>query len=185
MEESRDSLVGLRGPAPSPLPLPQQPSSLQIPNTAPVPIPTQTTPISVGTVVTNVSCRDYDQIRKSGVRHVLIDVRPPNQFQMCSLPGAINVPLGQLREDAGTNEDQVQDGDDDDDDDDETTGRKRVFQLSHRGTDPIYCICRRGIASLAATEIMKGWWSDLPLVYNVTGGLTSWTKEVDPSFPSY
>ncbi len=35
----------------------------------------------------------YYSVRNSGSRHVLLDVRDTTQFDMCSLPGALNIPV--------------------------------------------------------------------------------------------
>lgn len=47
----------------------------------------------------------------------------------------------------------------------------------------VYVMCRRGILSAAATNLLleKG----LSQVYNIRGGLTAWHHEVDTGFPLY
>jgi adenylyltransferase/sulfurtransferase len=111
-----------------------------------------------------ISCKEYAQIRKDGIPHVLIDVRVEQQFEMCSLDGAINIPLAQLPEQLD-----------------------RVQELS-MGQTTIYCMCRRGIASAEATKLILKAKEDRPNMHsvkNVTGGLTSWQSTVDTSFPKY
>jgi adenylyltransferase/sulfurtransferase len=60
--------------------------------------------------------------------------------------------------------------------------------LSH-GQLPIYCLCRRGIASATATRIIQKSINDgnaaIHSVYNITGGLQSWVETVDSDFPEY
>jgi adenylyltransferase/sulfurtransferase len=111
--------------------------------------------------------------------HVLLDVRAKKQFELCALPGAINIPLDELPHQFD-----------------------RVQELSNRGEYTIYCLCRRGIASLEATRILRQHAKKnhtaavatstvqddqqrTYLVRNIRGGLNAWRKDVDPSFPKY
>jgi len=108
-----------------------------------------------------ISCIKYNEVRQSNVPHVLLDVRVPRQYEMCSLDGSINLPLGQLQ-----------------------SKLEMVDKLSNNGELSVYCLCRRGIASAAAVKVIqestyKG------KVYNIEGGLTSWVQSVDTDFPQY
>ena len=108
-----------------------------------------------------ISCVKYNEVRQSNQPHVLLDVRVPRQYEMCSLDGSINLPLGLLQ-----------------------SKLDMVDQLSNNGELPVYCLCRRGIASAAAVRVIqestyKG------KVYNIEGGLTSWVQSVDTEFPQY
>jgi adenylyltransferase/sulfurtransferase len=83
---------------------------------------------------------------------------------MCSLQGAINIPLANLPEELG-----------------------RVADLSN-GVNPVYCLCRRGIASAEATRILLEATNSHSGIFspkNIRGGLVAWSNEVDPSFPKY
>lgn len=106
----------------------------------------------------------YQDIRRQNEPHILLDVRVPEQFELCSLPGAVNIRLKDLRERIG-----------------------EVEELSG-GTKVVYCICRRGIASVAATQLLNDMICDHPnikSVVNVRGGLDAWRQKVDKSFPRY
>ena len=121
---------------------------------------------SGGLEVQNVSCVEYDQMRKSGQPHVLLDVRVTQQYEMCSLDGSINIPLEKLEAELD-----------------------KVGRLSHREL-PVYCLCRRGIASYEATRIIQksmenGNHHGIHSVYNIAGGLNSWVRTVDSKFPQY
>lgn len=121
-------------------------------------IPVQSTLLAHQTI----SCADYAIIRDKP--HVLLDVRVRRQFEMCSLHGAINIPLANLPEELG-----------------------RVADLSN-GVNPVYCLCRRGIASSEATRILLEATNSHPGIFsprNIRGGLVAWANEVDPSFPKY
>lgn len=110
------------------------------------------------------SCEEYSILRERGEDHLLVDVRVKEQFDLCSLPGAINIPLDSIPEEL-----------------------ERLSDLSD-GVKPIYCICRRGIASVAATKIIAENAPKYPrisAVKNVTGGYNAWRAKIDKSFPKY
>ncbi len=114
----------------------------------------------------NVSCLQYKDICKNGQPHVLLDVRQARQYEMCSLDGSINIPLDKLE-----------------------AHFNRVGQLS-RSELPVYCICRRGIASAEATRMLQKYIDngndhEIHSVYNISGGLNSWVETVDADFPRY
>lgn len=159
MEDSENSLTSVRGP-----------SVCGIDGDAAPP---------VGTVMPllaperNVSCAEFhDQVREKNVPHVLLDVRVPRQYEMCSLDRSVNLPLEQL----------MDDGDCD--------GELRKIEEMSGGTRPVYCLCRRGIASAEATRIIQEAIEEkrfpgIHSVYNLRGGLNSWVRNVDPNFPQY
>jgi adenylyltransferase/sulfurtransferase len=116
-----------------------------------------------------ISCQGYNTtIRKASKPHILLDVRATQQYEMCSLDGSINIPLDQLQ-----------------------SQLPRIEELSN-GNLPIYCLCRRGIASVEATRILQQYKEDgsssnslIHSVYNIDGGLNEWVKRVDSDFPWY
>lgn len=146
MQDSRNDLAKLRGPSTC-----ERPVAAPLPDTA------------------IISCQDYhDQVRVPQIPHVLLDVRVKQQFEMCHLPGAINIPLQEL-----------------------PTQLDRVQSVSNNGTLPIYCICRRGIASTKATQILldaqqqEQRTDGTRSLQNIRGGLNAWHHQVDQTFPMY
>ncbi|KAL7499990.1 hypothetical protein ACHAWT_010931 [Skeletonema menzelii] len=114
----------------------------------------------------NITCEDYNNLREEGQLHVLLDVRVTRQFEMCALEGSVNLPLEEL-----------------------VSKLDEVEKLSN-GELPIYCLCRRGVASAEAVKILQKAKDDdsakgIHSVYNISGGLNSWVANVDASFPSY
>jgi adenylyltransferase/sulfurtransferase len=112
----------------------------------------------------HISCKEYAMIHKRREPHVLLDVRVPRQFEMCSLEGAVNIPLANLPQELD-----------------------RVAQLS-QGSKPVYCLCRRGIFSVEATRILSQATKSHPDIWspkNILGGLHAWSEQVDSSFPKY
>jgi adenylyltransferase/sulfurtransferase len=112
----------------------------------------------------SIDCIDYERLRQSQEPHILLDVRVKEQYDLCSLPGAINIPLGSVPQ-------RMDD----------------ISSLSN-GTKAVYCICRRGIASAMATKLILDSLQNFPSIHsvkNITGGLDEWRLQVDGSFPTY
>jgi adenylyltransferase and sulfurtransferase len=120
----------------------------------------------------NLTCQEYARIREQP--HVLLDVRVERQFEMCALPGAVNIPLERLPNEMD-----------------------RIAALSG-STKPVFCICRRGIASAEAARIIhkimttqkddagdRQQQTKIHSVRNIEGGLVAWQAQVDPAFPKY
>ena len=152
MEDSRHSLHGARGP--TGIVVDNRNRRRSIPLDVPPQIPGEWT----------VTCSEYDKVRREGLPHILLDVRVEKQFEMCSISGAVNIPLARLPDELA-----------------------QVETLSD-GTRPIYCLCRRGIFSVEAATILQQAQAQYPglhSVRNITGGLAAWHDEVDISFPKY
>ena len=121
-----------------------------------------------------ISCLQYSQLcknSKSLSEHVLLDVRVEEQYNLCYLNEAKNIPFEQLKDRL----DQVE-------------------ELSDKWNKPIYCICRRGVLSAEATKLLNEYWvSEMitkedgtrPVVKNIKGGLEAWRRQVDENFPKY
>mmetsp|Transcript_30288 Transcript_30288/g.61795 ORF Transcript_30288/g.61795 Transcript_30288/m.61795 type:complete len:646 (+) Transcript_30288:117-2054(+) len=114
----------------------------------------------------SISCSEYNKIRENGTPHVLLDVRVPRQYDMCALEGSVNLPLGDLE-----------------------SKLEQVGDLSH-GELPVFCICRRGIASAEATRVIRRAIDEqnqtrIHSVHNISGGLNSWVRTVNSEFPQY
>ncbi|KZT62508.1 hypothetical protein CALCODRAFT_479097 [Calocera cornea HHB12733] len=89
----------------------------------------------------------------------VLDVRSKEEFSICHLPGARNVPLGTLIRDP-------------------------LAQLSP-GKET-YVVCKLGNDSqVAACALRTVLGADADRVKDVVGGLRAWSTEVDPSFPMY
>jgi len=148
IQDSELSLQNTRGPAVSSC-------SIPVPSTA------------ILSKEQRISCQDYNQLRLENKPHVLLDVRIPRQYEMCSLDGSVNIPLEEL-----------------------SSKLDVIEQLSH-GEIPVYCLCRRGVASVEATRILQqskdGNMNDSKIhsVFNIDGGLNEWVKSVDDQFPWY
>ncbi|KAF8184991.1 hypothetical protein K438DRAFT_1907789 [Mycena galopus ATCC 62051] len=89
----------------------------------------------------------------------ILDVRPPAEFSICSLPGSINVPLNEL------------------------VANPDAYILPKRET---YLVCRLGNDSqIAASSLREARKEKDTVVKDVIGGLRAWARHVDPTFPVY
>jgi adenylyltransferase/sulfurtransferase len=92
---------------------------------------------------------------KSGQPVCLLDVREPHELAISSLPGAVNLPLGQL---AG-----------------------RMSELDP--TQEIVIFCKSGIRSARALEILLS--AGFRKVRHLKGGINAWASAIDPRMPVY
>lgn len=97
---------------------------------------------------------------RNEIPHVLIDVRETVQYNICSLPSSINIPLKDLP-------DRMED----------------VKKLLGTPNTPVYVICRLGNDSQHAVNILKKYLKGE--VKDIIGGLYKWSLEVDQEFPIY
>ncbi|EDW37219.1 GL26133 [Drosophila persimilis] len=95
--------------------------------------------------------------------HLLLDVRPPAEFEICQLPRSINVPLSEILDDSYL---------------------KRFAKQLEDKELPIVLLCRRGNDSQIAAQHIK---NRFPAhsIRDLVGGLHAWTGSVDATFPIY
>ena len=85
----------------------------------------------------------------------LVDVRETREWEICRIPGARLIPLGQLPE--------------------------RLSELD--GHKEIVTHCHTGTRSMRALEILRA--AGFSKVRSLQGGIDAWATEVDPSVPRY
>ena len=86
---------------------------------------------------------------------MVLDVREPHEYRICSLPGSVLIPLGDLPE--------------------------RVNELN--SADDIVAHCKSGMRSAKAVDFLKK--TGFRKVKNLKGGILAWSDQVDPSVPKY
>ena len=86
---------------------------------------------------------------------VLIDVREPHEYQICSIPGSKLIPLGEV---AG-----------------------RMNELN--SADEIVVHCKSGMRSAKAVDLLMQ--SGFRKIHNLRGGILAWSDQVDSSVPKY
>lgn len=85
----------------------------------------------------------------------LVDVREPFEWEICAIPGARRIPLGELP--------------------------GRVAELDP--AREIALLCKAGVRSARALRILRD--AGFPKLWNVEGGILEWAREIDPSMPRY
>jgi len=88
-------------------------------------------------------------------RPQLIDVREPWEYQICRIEGSESMPLSRF----GKHLDAID------------------------GARPIVCICHHGTRSLQVAMALEQ--RGCREVYNLTGGVAAWAREVDPAMATY
>jgi adenylyltransferase/sulfurtransferase len=86
---------------------------------------------------------------------IVVDVREPREFEICRIPGAILIPLGQLAQRAGELDPSAD----------------------------IVLQCKSGIRSARATSELQR--LGFTRVRNLSGGILAWIDQVDPTLPKY
>jgi Rhodanese-related sulfurtransferase len=90
-----------------------------------------------------------------GDRFLLIDVREPHEYQICNIPGAKLIPLGELP--------------------------KRLSELD--SAVDIVAHCKSGVRSGKAVDLLRQ--AGFRKVKNMKGGILAWSDKVDPRVPKY
>lgn len=131
----------------------------------------------------NINAVEFSEMLKSK-EIVAVDVRPREQFEMCSLEGTINVPYSEIMASKY----------------DETLKNIVESRLDRTGEltilfNPtnscffflaVYVICRRGNDSQRAVKYWKQLVADDSVkFFSVRGGLHAYSKLVDSAFPVY
>ncbi|MAY73978.1 MAG: sulfurtransferase [Phycisphaerae bacterium] len=88
---------------------------------------------------------------------VLIDVRETDELAVAAIPGAVHIPLGQLK--------------------------TRVHEIDADEDTPIGVLCHHGRRSFQATVYLQQ--EGLSGARSVAGGIELWSQTVDPSIPRY
>ncbi len=86
---------------------------------------------------------------------ILLDVREPHELEISAIPGALNIPLGQIAE--------------------------RMSELD--SAKEMIVFCKRGTRSARAIEILAG--AGFRKMKNLKGGINAWAQEVDKNLPIY
>ncbi|NXR42962.1 MOCS3 sulfurtransferase, partial [Zosterops hypoxanthus] len=124
-----------------------------------------------------ISVQQYREVLQDGVPHVLLDVRPRVEVEMCGLQHALHIPLRDLQDRDQSSLKHLQ---------------KRVSEERQRmdghSSVPVYVVCKLGNDSQKAVKILQ----ELPaeefgsvLVKDIKGGLMAWAAKIDPTFPQY
>ncbi|XP_018553323.1 adenylyltransferase and sulfurtransferase MOCS3 [Lates calcarifer] len=124
-----------------------------------------------------ITVQDYQSIMDKAVPHLLLDVRPLVEVEICHLPFSLNIPLSSLEE---RKTEHIQ------------LFQERISQLKQQMAGdcrpPVYVICKLGNDSQKAVQVlekMSGSEVDSIMVKDICGGLMAWAQKIDPTFPQY
>lgn len=98
---------------------------------------------------------ELKSMRDRSEPHFLLDVREPHEDVIAHIDGAVLIPLGELP--------------------------ARLNEVPRDQKIVVHCKLG-GRSAKAAAHLLANGFSD---VWNVAGGITAWSKEVDPSIPTY
>jgi adenylyltransferase/sulfurtransferase len=116
-------------------------------------IPQHTPEVAV--VEGDIEPKDVKAKLDRGDNFLLLDVREPHEYQICNIPAAKLIPLGDLP--------------------------KRLNELDPSAE--IIAHCKSGMRSAKAVDLLKQ--SGFKKVRNMKGGILAWSDQVDPSVPKY
>ncbi len=107
-----------------------------------------------------MTVKDLKELLDSGAKDfVLLDVRNPNEYEIAKIPGSVLVPLPDIENGNGV-------------------AKVKKILNGHR----LIAHCKMGGRSAKALAILK----EAGIVgTNVKGGITAWSREIDPSVPEY
>lgn len=107
-----------------------------------------------------MTVKDLKELLDSGAEDfVLLDVRNPHEYDIAKIPGSVLVPLPEIENGNGV-------------------AKVKEMLNGHR----LIAHCKMGGRSAKALAILK----EAGIVgTNVKGGITAWSKEIDPSVPEY
>jgi rhodanese-related sulfurtransferase len=106
-------------------------------------------------MVREISPTEFVARRDRGDDLLLLDVREPHELAIASVAGAVHVPMAQVPD--------------------------RLAELD--AAREIVVLCRSGGRSMQVARFLesRGYGS----VWNLTGGTLAWSRDVDPSLPTY
>jgi sulfur-carrier protein adenylyltransferase/sulfurtransferase len=108
-------------------------------------------------IVREMTVQEFARLREAGDAPFLLDVRNPEEIAIATMGADQHIPLGELP--------------------------ARIEELAVYRDKPIVVHCRTGRRSAEATKLLVE--AGFTLVINLTGGIQAWSREVDPSVPTY
>ena len=118
-------------------------------------VPARDTHVDMLPDALSIDPAELSALLMNGNRLRLLDVREPVELQVSSLPGAVNIPLGQL-----------------------------PMHLDELGRgEEIVVFCRTGVRSSRALSILTE--AGFEHVRNLRGGINAWARDVEPGMRQY
>jgi adenylyltransferase/sulfurtransferase len=105
--------------------------------------------------VPTLTVQDLDRLRQSGSEHFLLDVREPDEYQTAHIEGSTLIPLASLP--------------------------LRTAEVPQDKQVVVHCKLGGRSAKAVAYLLEQGFTN----VWNVAGGITAWSEQIDPTVPKY
>ncbi|XP_041928601.1 adenylyltransferase and sulfurtransferase MOCS3 [Alosa sapidissima] len=124
-----------------------------------------------------ITVQEYKSIVDSSTPHILLDVRPRVEVDICHLPFSLNIPLASIEDRKAEHIHLLK----------ERIGELKQ-QLDAQAHVPVYVVCKQGNDSQKAVQILEklsGQEVDCVSVKDICGGLMAWAQKIEPSFPQY
>jgi len=96
-----------------------------------------------------------ERLAQQGAKPVLLDVREAWELNICSLPEALHIPMGQIPE--------------------------RVEELDLE--QELVVVCHHGVRSMRVVQYLVS--RGFSKLYNLQGGVNAWAREIDPAMQTY
>ena len=103
----------------------------------------------------DITVEELERLIQAGQAPLILDVRNPEEYQICRIPGTQLLPLPELPQRFGELD----------------KGREMIVH------------CKSGMRSAKAQEFLLQ--SGFKKVRNMKGGILAWSDKVDPSVPKY
>ncbi|KAK0085556.1 hypothetical protein PV326_005869 [Microctonus aethiopoides] len=116
-----------------------------------------------------ITVEEYRDIKNSSEPHLLIDVRSSEEFEICHLENSTNIPYVEITKQGGL----------------EITKKFITEKLEEINDANIYILCRRGNDSQRVAKLLKESLNNSSRIKDIVGGIHSWTKKIDSTFPIY
>ncbi|KAM0269437.1 hypothetical protein ACHAQH_009726 [Verticillium albo-atrum] len=133
-----------------------------------------TAPLNILQPDERISAAAYSQLEKGSAAPILLDVREKEHFDICSIDGAINLPLATFLKENTVPETDAE------------LKQPAWLPLGSSVDSPIYVVCRVGNDSQLATRRLKDMGMDRNgqrFIGDIEGGMKAWKDEVDSSLP--
>ncbi|CAL8235534.1 unnamed protein product [Boreogadus saida] len=124
-----------------------------------------------------ITVQEYKAVVDNASSHLLLDVRPPVEVDICQLPFSLNIPLSSLQQGKSGHLQLLR----------ESISQSKG-QMSGDGPLPVYVICKQGNDSQKAVQLLEKMSTsevDEITVKDICGGLMAWSQKIDPEFPQY
>ncbi|XP_039604036.1 adenylyltransferase and sulfurtransferase MOCS3 [Polypterus senegalus] len=122
-----------------------------------------------------IAVQEYKRILDDKIPHLLLDVRPLVEFNICCLSFSINIPLSNLEhckpEDIALLKEKM-----------------REYKRNLQSPVQVYVVCKNGNDSQKAVCVlqkMSGSELDSLEAKDIQGGLMAWAEKIDTKFPQY